>query len=361
MRVLKLLGEFQFAIRSHFVLAYGHIKGGGFMKLKMLGKLDQLKYFAVALLAVLFLVLFSLNAFSAVPMGNEDTFKLSTSRAIYKQEYQYEEYDAICSRQVPDGTREVCSSGRSERRCRKVSGVGEECWDEPGPEICHEETAYTTETYDCVQTRRVSVDVYDYTIRAEVNVVKSLRSKNFDLNACSFDASLSASGESFHAYCNEAIVKATLVSKKEVPSSEGKQRFYNVELDFFPIVDLDALKFGLSDLKYTDGKLTFKSYDLSRAYNFNLKATLTRNRFLLKDKVVLNKTLTSADFKVLSSNEKNESVIELDLQKLSGGFDASKKHTFKLNLNTIKAVDIKGAINSPGLSNELSQSLVINE
>jgi len=334
---------------------------GGFMKLKMLNKLDQLKYFAVALLAVLFLVLFSLNAFSAVPMGNEDTFKLQASKAIYRQEVRYEEYESTCSRQVPDGTTEVCSSGRSERRCRKVSGVGEECWDEPGPEVCHTETTYSTETYDCIETRRVVHDVYDHSILADIFVVKSLRSKNFDLNACSFDTRIEENGEKFLAYCNEAIVKATLVSKNEVPSSNDRLRTYKVELDFFPIADLNALKLGIREMKYKEGKLTFKAFDLSRATNFKLQGTLTRNRFLLKDKVVMNKILTAQDFKVLSSDAKNESLLELDLQKLSGGFDVTKKHTFKLNLNTLKAVDIKGAINAPDLSNELSESLVINE
>ncbi len=332
------------------------------MKLKMLNKLDQLKYFAVALLAVLFLVLFSFNAFSAsgVPMGAEDAFKLQTSRDIYREEVSYEDYETTCSREVPDGSTQVCSSGRTERRCRKVSGVGEECWDET-EEVCHDVQTTRTETYDCIQSRRVVENVYDYTIAAQVNVVKSLRAKNYDLNQCTFDARLEVSGENFYAFCTEAVVKLTLVNKKETENLRNKFRTYNVELDFFPITEINALKFGLTDLKYTNNKLTFKSFDLSKATNFKLNVTLTRNRFLLKDKVVLNKSLTALDFKVLNTALNGESTLEVDLNKLSGGFDATKKHTLKMELKTLKAVDVKGAINSPELSNEIAQSLVINE
>lgn len=327
----------------------------------MMSKLNQIKYFAVFWLAVLFLVLYSFNAFSQteVPMGVDDSFSMQASQSIYKPEVRYIEYESTCSREVYDGRATSCSPGRTERRCRKVSGVGEECWEET-EEICSEVETTRTETYSCTKVDRVVEQVYDYNVTANINVVKSLRSKNYDLGQCQLGVRLDANSESFYARCNEAIIRINILERKEIIDHRNKMRTIALELDFFPIVELNAVKFGLVDLKFSNNKLTFNSFDLTRSSNYKLTVVLSRNRILLKDKVILRKVLTPNDFKIISQDKNGLSLIELDLQKLSGGFDSTKKHNLKMELKTIKSVDISNSINFPALKNVHDNSLIIN-
>lgn len=327
----------------------------------MMSKLNQMKYFAVLLLAVLFLVLYSFNAFSQseVPMGGDDTFSMQASQTIYKPEVRYIEYESTCSREVYDGTVSTCSPGRTERRCRKIAGVGEECWEET-EEICSDVETTRTETYSCTKVDRVVEQVYDYDVNANISVVKSLRSKNYDLGQCHFGVKLAANSESFYARCNEAIIKINILERKETIDQRNKKRNIVLELDFFPIAELNALKFGIVDLKFTNNKLTFNSFDLTKSSNYKLTVVLSRNRILLKDKVILTKILTINDLKIISQDKNGLSLIEVDLQKLSGGFDSTKKHNLKVELKTIKNVDVSNSINLPSLTNLHNNSLIIN-
>ncbi|QDK41617.1 hypothetical protein DOM21_09160 [Bacteriovorax stolpii] len=327
----------------------------------MNAKFLHVKYLAIFLMGIVILLLVSFDAFSQseVDMGAGDTFSLKASQDILKEVVSYEPYEATCSREVYDGTHRVCSAGRTERRCRKISGVGEECWDET-EEVCSDEPSYRTETYDCILQRRVVDYVYDYSVNASIEVIKTLRSKNYDLNSCLFGVKLSAGAEDYYARCKSAVVKAFVVDRKEVLNGRNKERTIKLDLDFFPIEGLSALTEGLKDLTYKDGVVSFKSANLAAASNFKLNVKLTRNRLLLKDKVIFNREISPSEFTATALSG-GKYLVALNLGKLSGGFDSTKKHTLKVDLSTLKALDVKDAINTPTLSNALSESLVIND
>lgn len=324
-------------------------------------KFVHVKYLAIVLMGIVILFLVSFDAFSQseVEMGNGDTFSMQASKDILKEVVSYEPYEATCTREVYDGTRTVCSDGRTERRCRKISGVGEECWDET-ERVCSEEPSYSTETYDCVLERRVVDYVYDYSVNAKIDVVKTLRSKNYDLSACRFGVRLAALDEAYYARCSNAVVKVLVVDRKEVLNGRNKERTLKLDLDFFPIEGLSALKNGLNNLSYKNGVVSFVSSDLKAASNFKLNLKVTRNRFLLKDKVVFNREIKAGEFTTTALGD-GKFQVKIELEKLGGGFDSTKKHTLKVDLSTIKPVDVKDAINEPGLSNALSDSLIVND
>ncbi|MBC7539628.1 MAG: hypothetical protein H7281_12465 [Bacteriovorax sp.] len=327
----------------------------------MSGKLLSPKYLAVLLLAVVFVFLLSFDAFSATEMslGGADTGTLSAAQDIKREVVTYEPYETTCSREVYDGTRNECSPGRTERKCRKVSGVGEECWDET-EQVCSDEPVYRTETYDCVEQRKVVNEVFDYSVIAKIDVIKTLRSKNYDLNNCKFGVVLSASSESYYASCLEAIVKVNVTSRTEVMNGSNKERAIKLDLDFADISGLNATKYGLENLAFSKGIVTFVTADLASAQNFKLNLKLTRNRFLLKDKVVTDRALKAGEY-TLEKMADGRAKVSIVMSKIGVDFDSSKKHTLKIDLGSVKAVDTTGAINYPKLQNALTDSLVIND
>lgn len=324
--------------------------------------LMNLKYLAVFLLAIVFLLLVSFDAFSQseIDLGAiGDTTTMKTSKEIMREVVSYEPYDSTCTREVADGTRNVCSAGRTERRCRKISGVGEECWDVT-EEVCSDETVYRTETYSCTEYRRVVDYVYDHSVNATVDVVKTLRSKNYDLNNCKFGVNLADTAETYYARCMEAIVKVNVVSRHETMNGANKERTIKLDLDFFDISGLNALKNGLADLSFSKGIVTFVTSDLEGLTNFKMNLKLTRNRLLLKDKVVFNRELKASDM-TIAKLEGGKAKVSVNLAKIGASIDSTKKHTLNLGLSALKPVDVKGSINTPKLENSLSSSIVIND
>lgn len=318
------------------------------------------KYLAILLMALVVMLLVTFEAFSATEMSMEGAapIKQSVAESIMRPVTRYESYQSTCTRQVSNGSHRVCSSGPSERKCRKVAGVGVECWDESGAESCSYETSYETEHYSCTETRAYTDYVYDHTVYANFEITKN-GAENFDLSKCSLLVDVSESGENYSARCAEAIVRLKVLDKQSVKTGNDIERSIKAELNFSSIAELNALKLGLNSLAYKKGLVTFSSADLSAASNFKLSAKLVRNRLLLKDKVLLNRSLNTSEFAV-TTTEAGKAVTTINLAKLTG-LDASKKHNLTVTLSTVKPVDVKGAINTPELKNQVSAAIVINQ
>lgn len=102
----------------------------------MNAKFMHLKYLAILLVGVVIVLFVSYDAFSQTPIGVEDSFSFKASKNILTPVTSYIPYEGTCTRDVYDGSDTVCSPGRTERRCRKISGVGEECWEETTERVC---------------------------------------------------------------------------------------------------------------------------------------------------------------------------------------------------------------------------------
>lgn len=301
---------------------------------------------------------FSIQTFAITEInldGKDDTLKFNADEIIYKQVESYETYETTCYEEVPNGTRTECGTVY-ETHCKKVPY---ECHQVP-IEMCSEVQDTRTESYPCTGTRRVIINEYDYSVHAAIEVVKTPTARDFDLNGCKLGVMLSGNGESFSVNCNSAIVRAKVLERTEASQGNDKARNIKVALDFSSIVDLNALKHGLNDLKFLKGILTFNAGNLETAKNFSLSMKLKRNRFILKDVMLFDRELKSTDFTVKELASQNF-LISVDIKKLAPGFDSSRKNTVTLNLRAIKPVDLSGSINQPSLSNELNQSLVIKE
>lgn len=305
-----------------------------------------------------FVFICALQASDNINLGSfEDQAFLKTERAIYRDVVSYEPYETTCSREVSDATETRCRTVM-ENHCRKIPGVGDDCTREP-VEICEEVSTTRTETYDCIQHRKVVNQVNDHTIYANVEVIKTLRGKNFDLSRCTWFIYLTEGSENFKAFCKTAIIKSKVVERTERTLPGGhKERNIKIDIDFADIKGLEGMSSGLSALVYNKGALSFKSADLKASENVVVDLKIIRNRFLLKDKILFNRSLKTAELNMTS--ESGEFVTSIDINKLLPAFNPTKKHTLSITLKTLKKVDTTGAINSPQLSNELTQSIVVN-
>lgn len=304
------------------------------------------------------LVVFSTQIFanSEINLGGaNDTLELRANENIFREVVSYEPYETTCYREVYNGTRTECDTVY-ENKCTKKPY---ECHEEP-IEICREVADTTTEAYSCTEYRRVVDHVYDYTIFANITVVKNASAKNFDLNACSLGVELNETGENFYAKCLNSIVRLKTIDRIERMNGRNKERAIKVELDFSSIEELNALKHGLNNLAFSNNVLSFSAGDLQTARNFRLDIKLIRKRFLLKDITLLDQELKNGDFSIVAQPD-GSFLTSIDLKKLAPKFNSKRKNKLTLSLKTISPVDVKGAINSPVLSNELSETRTINE
>ena len=173
-------------------------------------------------------------------------------------EYYTEEYQTTCSREVYDGTRQVCRTVRTGHRCRQGTNdceptYGEECSSEP---------SYRTEYYSCTQTRTMSREVYDYPTEAVVNVkvaqipVGMSAKENVTIKLHGESMTLSAKGS------KAFIIEIT--KHHVVKSIEGNVRrsVYDIELGLTPAAPVIAalsvknMKVKQNAIDYDMGKVT---------------------------------------------------------------------------------------------------------
>lgn len=117
----------------------------------------------------------------------EKEVKLSTS--VYRTEYHTEYYEDTCSREVYDGTeevchdvphesctgygpacRDVCHTGPNGEICREVCSEGNRSCSTEYTQSCSQQARYHTETYSCTQSRTVSEEVFDHYVNATIKL-----------------------------------------------------------------------------------------------------------------------------------------------------------------------------------------------
>jgi hypothetical protein len=333
----------------------------------MMKNWNDKKTIALVSLAVVLGLLFTVEAFSQSSVGLDFPSEtiLETSTNIYRQESRQEAYESTCEREVATGTHEVCSSGRTERRCRKVPGVGDECWDET-EEVCSTETTYETETYSCTRYETVTYDVFDYLLKTKVKLVKSSLQSPFDLSKCILSVSPNKRDETYSAFCSEALVKLNKVTRVEVRGSElnnQKERTVTAELDFLSFKGLEAIKEQITSLSFDNQNVVFYATDLKNVGNFKLNFKIVRNRFLLKDKVLFSKEISPNQLVDLGNHPTNLNLKKwsLNLKTLMGGIQSTKKHTLTLSLGLIKKFDLSKVVNEPRPIDNQVKTLIVNE
>lgn len=145
------------------------------------------------ILGALFLVSSLVQASSSGTIefnGADKEKEVKLSVTVYKTVYHTEYYEDTCSREVYDGTEEVCRSvphqectgagpacrhvchnGPNGQICRDVCSEGNRTCSTEYSQSCSQQARYRTEYYSCTRSRTVSEQVFDHYVDSTVKLV----------------------------------------------------------------------------------------------------------------------------------------------------------------------------------------------
>ena len=266
---------------------------------------------------------------------------IKSSDDVYRSEDRTEGFPSTCERQIFTGYENVCSSAE--------------------PSTCTLTPVYNSESYPCEEYRTVTEQIYDHTVNYMIDVVKDASANGVDLTNCKLNVVVvQDNSENYYADCGTAIIRTKVLERTEVGPELNRERHVKVQLNFASVEGLSALNEGLKNVVYKKGIVSFITADLSVASNFVLNMSITRNRFILKDKVEFNRALKPSDYTIQKLDNGKVKVL-VDLDKIGASFDSTKKHTIGVSLKTIKEVNLDDIINRDGFTNSLSSSVIVND
>lgn len=304
--------------------------------------------------------------------GTVDSFLLNSIAT--RTEYRTEEVQSTCYRQVFDGYQTVCDRfvelispiavrdvgphpdpgphpddpGRVEK-----PGPGHPDFpsepNEPREPACHEEATYRDEAYSCVQTVSVPYEVYDHDASANVNVkVSAVPESTSQTGNCGIQFSLSGDNLSASNTCPSYIATANITK-----NGAGYDKNYSYLINLFDAQKLLAPLSGkLTNLHIENGILIAKTGNLTNAKNFSLKLFVKRNRFLIKDIVIIDRMLTAKEFSYEAIDDQTGNV-KINLEKLAGDMN-NLKYTIKLCLDVTLPSGVLLNNNLPNMHQENS-------
>lgn len=290
----------------------------------------------------------------SLPLVNNDpqiNFTLNTVQT--RTEYRNESVAKTCYRTEFDGYRNVCQyypetycyEDRMSRRICETRSVYR----------CHSEPVYRTVPYTCYETVRVPYEVFSHNVKSNVTVNKSS-----DLNLDNCEVRFVQVGESLKA---EGSCASHLIFGKRNATErrEGNTLIqdYVYNLTFANTAELIApVSKGISNMRVEGQNLVFKTGDLTKNSQFNLRLFVERRKFLREDETLVNRVLNPGEFSFTKTSE-SQGEVRIDLSKLFGGINSKKKHVFKVNLDVI--TDRASILNTVQPEFSANDSLTINE
>lgn len=297
-----------------------------------------------------------------------ETFSLSTqtTRTLYRSET----VARTCFRDVIDHYRTVCDQivNNAERRPgdnhgqdprpeprdprdrdggerRPGDNHGQDPRPEPRPEprrpVCHTEAVYRTEAYTCYQTVSVPYEVLDHNSISNFVVSLTNEGNANSGNQCYINFTMSGDNLSTGSNCSELLLLASKGASSSVDRFGTRVNNFDISVK---AVDMNsqilALKGGLTNLHLEGQTLVVTTGDLNRATNAKLKLFVERRRFLKSDETLINRTLNAGEFTFESAGA-DTGLTKIDLRKLLGGINTSKKHKVRVELDvTLPAGEI---------------------
>ncbi len=297
-----------------------------------------------------------------VVSGNETSDAFSLNAVATKTLYRTEEREATCYRDVFDGYETVCDGfaevigphpdpGPHPDDPGRVPkpGPGDNNpspWPDPTPtRTCHEEARYRSEAYSCTETVSVPYEVFDHNATANVNATISAELLPKTQANCGINFSLTGDDLSLFNSCVDYLATAvkTIDDQGDLKNYQFAVKLLNKDLILAPLAG------NLQGMKVDADNLVVKTGDLTKGSNFTLKLYVQRRKFLAKDVVLVNRALTAKEFTYTALDAKT-GLVKMNLDKLTGGFEAKKKHVIRVELDvTLPANTIAnagGAINT---------------
>ena len=269
-------------------------------------------------------------------LGTESTDNFQLFTTTTRTEYRTEVQERICYRTVIDGYRRVCdrfSDVQRDPHHGERPGPGPRPPMPPvppmppRPPVCHDEPVYRTVPYTCYERVTVPFEVIDHQTVSNVSVnLKNAESVN-NLAQCSIQFTAVGDNLSTSTACNEYLAVGNQSQTSTYDRGTKVQNFnFNINL-FDKQKILAPLAGGLANLHLDGQTLVAISGDLNVSKNYSLKLFVERRRFLKEDETLINRELNPTEYSF------ENGLVKIDLNKLVGGINKSKKHKIKLSLD----------------------------
>lgn len=273
------------------------------------------------------------------PMSqSNDSFSLFTTQT--RTEYRYEQEARTCFRTELVGYQTVCDRLADVQRPMPGHEPGREPREpgrEPNPRpmpvpprpvpVCHQEPVYRTVPYTCYETVRIPYEVIDHQTVSNFDVKITNNSSVQTADQCFVNFIANGDYVSSTTACNDLLAIAN--SRVSTGYDRGnKIQNFNYDVTLYNKAEmLGALNGGLANLHMDGQKVVFATGDLNAAKNFTLRIFVERRRFLKSDETLIDRALAPNEF------VSNGNTTSIDLGKLLGGINTSKKHKIKVQLD----------------------------
>lgn len=277
----------------------------------------------------------------------ESQFDLSTEKT--HTEYRTETRAETCYRTVIVGYENRCDT-RMETVC---GGNPPICTTRPVT-ICHNEPVYRQVPYTCYREVKVPFEVYDYSVKTTANVKLGERSR---AQVCQIE--FAQTGESLSEdarNCGESIVYSKRKMYPAEYDNRGKLKLQKVdyEINFEDAAQVLApIRDGIKNMHLEGQLLVFQAGDLTDLSRTELKLFVERRKFLRSDKTLINRILKNSEFEVVGNQ------VRIDLAKLFGGINRSKKHALSVELKVRPNVALGETINKHNFV--IGAGIVVND
>lgn len=199
---------------------------------------------------------------------------------------------------------------------------------------CQQIPQYRDVAYTCYQTISTPYEVFDHNVVANFNVKITSKPKE-PTNPTGCFASFSMEGETLRssADCSDFLILSTQQRTTSSDRSGTVIHNYNVGLKLLDTkTTLAPLDGGVADMHLEGHILTFRTGDLGKNPNFNLRLFVERKRLLKKDETLINRAITPSEY-TFEKTDESFGIVKINLDKVMGGLNDKKKHVIKVDLH----------------------------
>lgn len=303
--------------------------------------------------------------------GQQSQYRTQLSAAVSHTEYRTEYRETTCSREVPDGYREVCRWVPGGTSCHTVGGgqncgltpSGQQCFDVPGREVCETDpgyndcytvTDYRTEYYSCTESVQVPYTVKDYDLENDV-VVNVERNQKLPkgINEV-LDFSQSNNTMNITSVKSTAKVLVLASQTSEEISNSGRLKRIRTTVNIQLVDRNAALSAFLApiSLAIQNKSLVVTSGLIHDPAAVVYELDLRRNKLLGKDEVIIQRALNRNE--VSLSHNGSQTIAMIDFQKL-GILNKIDGKKIKIDLRMKPNLNLGGIVNRQDIPESVGQ------
>ena len=303
--------------------------------------------------------------------GNQNQLRAQLNGAVTRTEYRTEYRETTCSREVHDGYDQVCGWEQGQTVCRTVGGgqscgltpsgrvchdlpSHEECHTEPSRHVCHNEPRYRTEYYSCTKSVSVPYQVKLYDVQNNI-VINVANSTNLPAGLREVVAlNLANEAVSLNAVRTTGKVLISATQSSQELSNNGQLKVIQTTVNVSMIDRLAAVGpfiGGISEITGDINTLQVTTGPITNLEAVKIELIAKKDRFLVSDKVVIQKVLTLDDMELV--NQGQRTLIKINFNKL-GGPDKLSGKTAKIELKISTNVAVDNLVNKQDMPSETS-------